>query len=119
MPGSIHNPQARGCHKLLRDGAVLVESVEDILQELPCIASASCQNRLAQNLTNHAGKPVTDPVQARLLQHMGFDPVDTDTLVSRCGLTTERVSSMLLLLELQGSVAAIGGGRFQRCDTQR
>lgn len=113
MPGSIHNPLARGCHKLLRDGAVLVEEIDDILHEL----AIDSKTTIAQKLNNCAVTPPSDPAQQALLGHMGYDPVDTDTLVTRSGLTAERVSSMLLLLELQGSVAAIGGGHFQRCDT--
>jgi DNA processing protein len=115
MPGSIHNPLARGCHKLLREGAVLVEKIDDILCELPI----NSKTPAAQNLNNTPITPPSDPAQQALLGHMGYDPVDTDTLVTRSGLTAEQVSSMLLLLELQGSVAAIGGGRFQRCDTKR
>ena len=112
IPGSIHNPLARGAHRLLREGAVLVENVDDILNELGSIATASSTvSPPAEKSTSPAA-----PEQQALLEYMGFDPVDTDTLVSRSGLTAERVSSMLLLLELQGNIAALGGGHFQRSE---
>lgn len=113
IPGSIHNPLARGSHRLLRDGACLVEEIEDILNELNLPVALSGVTTDADQKVN--SKAISKE-QHTLLEHMGFDPVDTDTLVSRSGLTTELVSSMLLLLELQGNIAALGGGRFQRCD---
>lgn len=111
IPGSIHNPLARGAHRLLRDGATLVEQIDDILAELgPLAALVSTTGLPAQKSTTAA----IGHEQQCLLDCMGFDPVDTDTLVTRSQLTTERVSSMLLLLELQGNIAALGGGHFQR-----
>lgn len=109
IPGSIHNPQARGCHKLIKDGARLVESVDDVLDEVG-------------RLTLAAGPGDTPPAAAALaplpapplLAAMGFDPVDIDTLCSRLGLTAAEVYAMLLELELSGHVDSMAGGRYQR-----
>lgn len=119
IPGSIHSPQARGCHRLIRDGARLVESVADILEELnlqqalPLTAPGATAGT-PDHPTTPPTAPQTDPEYAALLKAMGHDPVALDTLVSRCGLTADAVSSMLLLLELQGRVQALPGGRYQR-----
>ncbi len=121
IPGSIHNPMARGCHRLIRDGARLVESVADILEELDLQQAqplpAAADNATPDTIdtaprTGPAEGP--DPEYATLLEAMGHDPVALDTLVSRAGLTADAVSSMLLLLELQGRVQALPGGRYQR-----
>ncbi|AOU96724.1 DNA protecting protein DprA [Acidihalobacter yilgarnensis] len=109
IPGSIHNPMARGCHQLIREGAKLVETADDILEELGLQLSAPRPN------TRHpvTAQPTNGP-HVELLDAMGYDPVSVDHLVGRCGLTPEAVSSMLLILELQGRVAAIDGGRYVR-----
>ncbi|STQ89075.1 DNA-processing protein DprA [Iodobacter fluviatilis] len=102
IPGSIHSPMARGCHQLIKQGAKLVESAEDVLSEL---AWAS---------------PVQEPGKQKasksspFLQNMGFDPVDIETLSQRSGLTTDRLSAMLLTLELEGCIVALPGSRYQR-----
>ena len=111
IPGSIHNPLARGCHALIRDGAKLVETGEHILEELagqldlgprpPAIDSASPDNAL-------------DPQHQRLLEALGFDPATTDELVARTGFPVSEVSSILLLLEMQGHVSSGPGGLFTR-----
>ena len=116
VPGSIHNPVARGCHRLIRDDAKLVETGEDILEELtgilghirPVDAPPDAGDGAAEMQTN------SDPQASRLLQIMGFDTVTVDILVNRSGLTAEEVSSMLLTLELQGIVQLLTGGRYQR-----
>lgn len=120
LPGSIHNPLARGCHRLIRDGAQLVETVDDILQALQPLALA-LGNDLARRLDAEAPEtaPVTpsgeDPQRDRLLQALGHDePVAIDTLSQRSGLPAHAVSSMLLLLELDGQVASQTGGRWLR-----
>jgi DNA processing protein len=113
IPGSIHNPLAKGCHLLIREGAKLVESAEHILEELAGlldVASAAPAPAIAPV----AGEPALDPDYARLLDALGWDTVDVDTLVLRSGLTAAEVSSMLLILELQGSVTPLAGGRYQR-----
>ena len=103
IPGSIHSPQAKGCHALLKQGAKLVESAEDILEEL----QASGPRPAAVEPSQLTLEP--DP----LLQAMGHDPVDLDTLLDRTGLTVGALSAQLLTLELEGRVARLPGGLFQ------
>ena len=106
IPGSIHSPLARGCHALIRQGAKLVETANDILEELGALARIA---REARPL------PVDLPApQRQLLECLGHDPASVDQLVERSGLTVEAVSSMLLELELQGLVEAGAGGNYQR-----
>lgn len=107
VPGSIHNPLSQGCHALIRDGAKLVETVADILEELPgLVAAATAQP---------GGRPgPPDPTRARVLAAMGFDPVAIDQLVPRTGLTPETLSSILLVLQLEGYVGPTGDGRYTR-----
>jgi DNA processing protein len=122
VPGSIRNPLARGCHRLIRDGARLVESAGDVLAELgPLVHELAGE---LEGLLAPAGRddapapesavPEDDPELYELLQAMGHDPVSVDELIARTQLTTQAVSSMLLELELQGRVAALGGGRYSR-----
>ena len=110
IPGSIHNPLARGCHQLIRQGAKLVETADDILNEL-----APLIDRLMQNQTNgETAEPriERDADYQRLLNALGFDPASVDQLVETSGLTIDQVSSMLLILELEGEVEALHGGLF-------
>ncbi|MGB7541444.1 MAG: DNA-processing protein DprA [Burkholderiales bacterium] len=102
IPGSIHSPLSRGCHALIKQGAKLVESAQDVLDELGGIGASSAPTSTGAT-TEHA-----------LLTHMGFDPCDIDALVARSGLTPEAVSAMLLQLELEGKVASLPGGLYQR-----
>jgi DNA processing protein len=105
IPGSIHSPQSRGCHALIRQGAKLVESVQDILDELlPRAAGAS------STVATAAIEPASDP----LLEVMGFDPVTLDTLVARTGWPAQDLNIRLLDLELDGRVARLPGQLFQR-----
>ncbi len=114
IPGSIHNPLARGCHGLIRQGAKLVETAEHIIEELGAALS-----ELSLNLEQPI--PATQPASAELtaehqtlLDAMGFDPVSTDQLVQRTSMSAAEVSSILLLLELQNQVSSGPGGLFQR-----
>lgn len=109
IPGSIHNPLARGCHRLIRDGAKLVEQAADILEEL------APQLRLASDDTSVAdfGQP-TDVGENRVLKYIDYAPTSVDCVVERTGLTPAAVSAMLLTLELQGSIAAAPGGGYMR-----
>ena len=114
IPGSIDNPLARGCHALIRQGAKLVESVADILEELPAslAAARAQQSPSADDAHSH---PTTIPEETRtLLNAMGYTPVTVDELVERLGLTAQMLSSMLLAMELQGLVEALPGGRYGR-----
>ncbi|MFO1354943.1 MAG: DNA-processing protein DprA [Gammaproteobacteria bacterium] len=113
IPGSIHNPLAKGCHRLIREGAKLVDSAEHILEELAALL-ASTATVAASPTGEAAPAQERDPDYARLLDALGWDTVDTDTLALRSGLTPAEVSSMLLILELEGSVQPLPGGRYQR-----
>jgi DNA processing protein len=116
IPGSIHNPLAKGCHHLIREGAKLVESADHILVELAELLGVPEQPQGTQRATPSEAKSdfASDPDYARLLEAIGWDTADIDTLVTRSGLTAAEVSSMLLILELQGSVQLLAGGRYQR-----
>jgi DNA processing protein len=115
VPGSIHNPLSRGCHELIRQGAKLTETVADILSELNFSAffegvrSASEGPDRARDLETGMDKE-----HKILLDALGFDPADLDTLVVRTGFKAEAVSSMMLILELEGHVQAAPGGRYSR-----
>ena len=115
VPGSIHNPLSRGCHELIRQGAKIAESASDILSEF----NISGLKRPAAGLDlAPAAAPYLEAGMDKnhkiLLDALGFDPMDLDTLVSRSGLKPETVSSMMLILELKGHVQAAPGGRFSR-----
>ncbi len=114
IPGSIHSPQSRGCHALIKQGAKLVESVQDVLEELN-IGSAS--QRVAgpgtQRETSQVERTSADPLGA-LLSALGFDPVGLDALQERCQLDTATLQAQLMTLELGGSVARLPGALFQR-----
>jgi DNA processing protein len=106
LPGSIHSPLTKGCHALIKQGAKLVESAEDVLAELTAF------QRTGFASTRAAASPHAQPEP--LLSHMGFEPVDLDSICARAGLPAERVSAELLRLELAGRIATLPGGLFQR-----
>jgi DNA processing protein len=109
IPGSIHSPLSKGSHALIKSGAKLAESAEDVLSELGSFRRtgfASTRARAPATTAAAAAEP--------LLECMGFDPVDVDSLCARAGLPAERVSSDLLRLELAGRVAVLPGGLYQR-----
>jgi len=108
IPGSIHNPMARGCHALIRQGAKLVETGADILEELGPLA-ATVTTPDPPPVIKPATPTDLDPEYRALLALLGEAPCAVDTLVERSGLTAEAVSSMLLIMELQGYVASAGG----------
>ena len=112
IPGSIHNPLAKGCHALIRQGAKLVETAADILEELGALAAAT--RDIAPSPAAPSSSTPLDEEYRRLLAAMGDEPVGIDLLADRCGLTAEALSSMLLILELEGYVAAIPGGLYGR-----
>jgi hypothetical protein len=115
IPGSIHNPLARGCHRLIREGAKLVETAQDILEELGPLAGAARAPQLKDRRGSVAFTIPIDPEYQALMNCLGYDPLPIDALIERSGLTAEAVSSMLLVLELQGRVTALSGGRYLRC----
>ncbi len=99
IPGSIHSPHSKGCHALIKQGAKLVENAQDILEEL----GLSTLLPSTVNFPDHV-----------LFDSLGFDPVDTDTLSRLSGLTISELSAILLQLEMDGAVASLPGGLFQR-----
>jgi DNA processing protein len=123
IPGSIHNPLAKGCHRLIRDGAKLVETAHDVLEELaPLVGSLAREldaaPRAAPRTATDDGSPRDDAETARVLAEVDWAPTEFDRIVQRSGLPTPVVSSVLLMLELQGRVAASTGGRYVRINTR-
>jgi DNA processing protein len=136
LPGSIHNPMARGCHRLIREGAALIESPGEVIEALAPIArtladalrgrlealpqregrSPSAPTSSALEVPRGTALPAPqadDPKYQRLWKALGHDPTGMDALVSRTGLTAAELSSMLLLMELDGFVA-VQHGRYSR-----
>ena len=99
IPGSIHSPQSRGCHALIKQGAKLVESAQDVLEEIGYPTSAVTQTIASEH---------------PLFAHLGFDPLDVECLANRSGLTIGELSAILLQLELDGRIASLPGGLYQR-----
>ena len=126
IPGSIHSPLARGCHRLIRDGAKLVETAEDVVEELrgglgdrlPVAARPAARSR--RRAARDTPQPSTqvnlalDDEAARVLDAIAHEPVDLDTLAPRCGLTVDALYAILLPLELDGHITRLPGGRIQR-----
>jgi len=111
IPGSIHSPLSKGCHKLIKEGAKLVESVHDILGEIGLDSAATAAHGSAS--ASAAVAPATDASRA-LLGELGFEPKTPDELVARLTWPVERIMTELLALEMAGAVAQMPGGRFQR-----
>jgi DNA processing protein len=122
LPGSLHNPMAKGCHRLIRDGARLVETTADIMQELGPLA-AELQMEIRQRLEqpDEEEKPadrkdhiLDDPDYNTVWKVLGFDPKPLDTIIEQTGLSAREISSMLLMMELKGMIRKQGNGRFMR-----
>jgi DNA processing protein len=112
LPGSIHSPLARGCHRLIRDGAQLVETAAEVLEPLRGIG-ARLADHLRERLADPAAPaPAYDAEYARLLASIDHAPAALDELAARSGLGIAALSSMLLVLELDGAVIAAEGGRY-------
>ena len=119
VPGSIHSPLSKGCHALIKSGAKLAESAEDVLSELAAFrptgfASTRTAAGVSETARSAGNAGNADRAEDPLLACMGFDPVDVDSLCARAGLPAERVSAELLRLELAGRVAVLPGGLYQR-----
>jgi DNA processing protein len=110
IPGSIHSPLSKGCHALIKSGAKLVESADDVLSELAGFRPSGYAS------TTTVERDAKAPGEDTLLAHMGHDPVDVDSLCLRAGMSAEQVSSELLRLELDGRVTALPGGLYQRLE---
>jgi DNA processing protein len=130
MPGSIHNPLARGCHRLIRDGARLVEEAAEIVETL-APAARMLGSALAERLATQPGDSDTAPLTTlartkvpetrqpnpecgSLLRELGHDPATLDELAQRTGEASAVLSSQLLMLELEGAVERLPGNRYQR-----
>jgi len=114
IPGSIHAAQSRGCHALIKQGAKLVESAQDILEELQGFGTRTASSQVSAadaQTTGTDGAPESDRL---LLQAMGFDPVGLDALQGRTQLETADLQAQLMTLELNGQVGRLPGGLFQR-----
>jgi DNA processing protein len=117
IPGSIHNPLARGCHLLIRNGAKLVEEASDIFLELApqlAIDADTARAIAGREITPDSMQRVDDPEYRKVLDLLGYSPQSISDLSGRAGLTTAELSSMLLVLELEGFVEALPGGRYSR-----
>jgi DNA processing protein len=115
VPGSIRNPQAAGCHRLIRQGARLVESAEEILVDLGLrLTKQELAGTLAPSGTPGMAPLQLDKAYEILLDGLGFDLVGVDELIARTGLCSQSLAQMLLTLELSGTVALHSGGRYQR-----
>ncbi len=126
IPGSIHAPQSKGCHALIKQGAKLVESAQDILEELkweaPAGAESGSDHSVAPSPGEGDGERGTTLVmpqgeEDQVLLALGHDPCDLDTLAARSGLAPDVLLARLLPLELAGRIAALPGGRYQRLDS--
>ncbi len=111
IPGSIHNPLARGCNALIKEGAKLVETTQDILEELgqffqqPAMQNKDINTQSQSNL---------DEQQQKLLNYVLYSPTSVDQLVNETGFSVEIIASHLLILEIQGYIIATNGGTFTR-----
>jgi DNA processing protein len=126
LPGSLHNPMAKGCHRLIREGARLVETVQDVLSELGPLANELASALRAEldesrpgpgsppNPSRDAGGLLEDPEYRRLWEALAYDPRTVGELVQATGFPVQSVSSMLLMLDLQGKVQAHSSGRYSR-----
>lgn len=117
IPGSIRNPLARGCHKLIREGAQLVETPADIFSELGPLAAALLPATPASAKTAESTAvltPALDKGYEILLDALGFEPASVDVLIARTGLKADEVASMLLILELEARIDACPGGLYVR-----
>ncbi len=118
IPGSIHSPLAKGCHSLIKQGAKLVESAQDILEELgwkPFNSGVGIDSATTGECGEPHGKPAaTSADEERILAALGHDPCTIDVLLDRTRLTADTLLAMLLVLELDGRVAQLPGGLYQQ-----
>lgn len=118
IPGSIHNPMARGCHGLIRAGAAkLVEKATDIMEELPALLAVNlpyADRHTTDTDADTGAEDALDDDHQKVLNAIGHDPATLEFVLQRTGLTPDAVSSILLILELQGHVAALPGSRYVR-----
>jgi DNA processing protein len=112
IPGSIHSPLAKGCHQLIRQGAKLVESAQDILEEYELMLRSGAQAEMPQ--AAQSGPGAADPDTMALLAALGHDPVGIDELAARSGLSVSAINGSLLALEMGGELEVLAGGLYRR-----
>lgn len=117
IPGSIHNPLSRGCHSLIRQGAKLVETTEDILEELIPLVKLTPSRHTSEHIVPAEAENKLDSSYQRLLEWMDFEPAAIDELVVRSNMSAAEIASMLLILELQGHVVS-ESGRYCRIQSK-
>ncbi len=113
-PGSIHNPLSKGGHTLIRNGAKLVETVEDVLEELKHHINLNSIESSQESVSEDKQDSALDPQHEKILESMGYEPISIDVLIERSGLGVEVVSSILLILELNNQVTHHGNGIYLR-----
>ena len=115
IPGSIHSPLSRGCHLLIKQGAKLVESAQDVLEELPALPGKLLRPETDGDARPPDGTPALEAQpDPALLRALGFDPASLDELQARTGLATAALQAQLLGLEMDGDLARLPGGKFVR-----
>lgn len=114
IPGSIHSPMSKGCHQLIKQGAKLVDCLQDIVEELKLDSVSNKESSFSNDEPDNATDADDSSPTLRLLNAMGFEAIALEHLVAISGLTVSEVSSMLMLLELEGKVASLTGGQYQR-----
>ena len=128
LPGSIHNPLARGCHRLIRDGARLVENAAEIIEALAPLARAlggelearlGSEDAAAVTHLSTGTRHLADPEYRLLLTELGHEPATMDDLVLRTGLSAAALSSMLLMLELDARIERLPGNCYQSLGAAR
>lgn len=117
IPGSIHAIQYRGCHALIRQGAKLVESAQDVLEDMKLEVPASTDPADGNGFEDESAGQEFGEAEASLLHALGFDPVSLDAIQARTGLDTPILQAMLMSLELYGRISRLPGGLFQRIAT--
>lgn len=113
IPGSIHNPLARGCHRLLRDGAKLVETGMDVISELHALLQlqqAPAKPPASEQVASEASVKQLDPSYRKLFDAIDYDATSIDSLVQRTGMPSHEIASMLVILKLEGMISAVAGG---------
>ncbi len=111
IPGSIHSPVTKGCHHLIKQGAKLVENTQDILEELKDLLPSKSTSEQTGNVDDDNATPLKTNT---VLDGMGYDPINFESLRTISGMTTEALTSMLMVLELEGKITSVAGGQYQR-----